>query len=65
MDRNSLTSLLAKATGLASTEVTNVLEELGPEQLGRIHGAVCVEVMDGASIGQDFDTTGIRSLLCA
>lgn len=61
--KKSLTEMLVNKTGLASTEVAKVLEELGPEELGQVHAGVCVDTSSAST--RDLDSASIRALLCA
>ena len=58
---SKITEMLAKTTGLASSEVANVLQSLGSEELGRVQGAGPCENFTGAT------TPGskVRSIICA
>jgi hypothetical protein len=63
--KKSLADMLVDRTGLASSEVAKVLEELGPEELGQIHaGAPCVQTST-AGPARDLDSASVRALLCA
>lgn len=62
MSKNTITEMLAKSTGLEPTEVANVLENLGTEELGMVQGGVCVDYGASSKLNNKIK---IRSIICA